>query len=134
MPPLSRHSQPLARDSYQSLSDYHLFSQYMLQSQVRDRVFIAALTTFKTELRRIKKVAQLRHASLDWYLSELRELRQQFDSHMGMLRHQRLIQFTLPMELTLLAARAQWFMRYQGPQIRRGWRREGLRQYMSDGQ
>ncbi|MEO0541717.1 MAG: hypothetical protein AAFZ80_12765 [Cyanobacteria bacterium P01_A01_bin.105] len=134
MQPLSRHPQQLARDSYRSLSDYHLFSQYMLQGQVRDRVFIAALTTFKTELRRIKKVAQLRHASLDWYLSELRELRQQFDRHVGMLRRQGLIQFTLPMELALWAARAQWFMQYQAPQIRQGWRRSGVRQYMSDGQ
>ena len=51
----------------------------------------------------------------------LNELRHQFDDYVATLRRRKLIQFTLPMELALFATRAQWFIHYQGPQIRRGW-------------
>lgn len=121
MPHLSSQPQRIAEEQYQSLSKSHIFAQYMLQDQMRDQVFLASLTTFKTELNRIQKVAKLRRASLDWYLGELRELRQQFDTYISTLRRQGLIQFTLPMELALFATRTQWFMRFQGPQIRQGW-------------
>ncbi|MBE9068382.1 hypothetical protein IQ260_17155 [Leptolyngbya cf. ectocarpi LEGE 11479] len=121
MPHLSSQPQRIAEEQYKSLSKTHIFTQYMLQDQMRDQVFMASLTTFKTELNRIQKAAKLRHASLDWYLSELRELRQQFDTYISTLRRKGLIQFTFPMELALFATRAQWFLRFQGPQIRRGW-------------
>lgn len=125
MPHLSSQPQRIADEQYQSLAKSHLFAQYMLQDQMRDQVFMASMTTFKTELNRIQKSAKLRHASLDWYLGELRELRQQFDTYISMLRRKGLIQFTFPMELALFATRAQWFIRFQGPQIRRGWQQAG---------
>ncbi|ESA34807.1 hypothetical protein N836_15415 [Leptolyngbya sp. Heron Island J] len=118
---ISSQSQRIAEAQHQSLINAHLFTQYMLQGQMRDQVFMASLTTFRTELNRIKKSASLRHASLDWYLAELNELKQQFDTYIHTLRRQGLIQFTLPMELALFATRVQWFTCYQGPQIRRGW-------------
>ncbi len=118
---LSSQPQRIAEEQHQSLVNAHLFTQYMLQDQIRDQVFRASLTTFRTELRRIQKSASLRHADLDWYLAELNELKQQFDTYISTLRRKGLIQFTLPMELALFATRAQWFMRYQGPQIRQGW-------------
>ncbi|MDV3353495.1 hypothetical protein D0962_13360 [Leptolyngbyaceae cyanobacterium CCMR0082] len=121
MRPISKRPQQIADSQYQALSTQHLFSQYMLQDQMRDQVFMASLSTFKAELQRIKKSASLRHASLDWYLDELNELRQQFDTYVSTLRRKGLIQFTLPMELALFATRSQWFINYQGPQIRRGW-------------
>ena len=117
----SKNAQQIADSNYQSLSNQHLFSQYMLQNQMRDQVFIASLNTFKAELKRIKKTATLRHATLDWYLAELKDLRQQFDDYVKTLRRQGLMEFTLPMELALFGTRAQWFMQYQGPQIRNGW-------------
>lgn len=117
----SKNAQKIADSNYQSLSNQHLFSQYMLQNQVRDQVFIASLNTFKAELQRIKKSAALRHATLDWYLAELKHLRQQFDDYVKTLRRQGLMEFTLPMELALFGTRAQWFVQYQGPQIRNGW-------------
>lgn len=125
--------QPI-EEQYQPLMNAHPFSQYMLQDQMRDEVFMAALSKFKTELRRIKKTARLRHASLDWYLTELNVLRQEFDSYVATLRRQGLIQFTLPMTLALFATRAQWFMYYQGPQVRRGWQEaaQGFQQISSD--
>ena len=112
--------QPI-EDQSQAVINAHLFSQYMLQDQMRDTVFMAALSKFRAELQRIQKTAKLRHATLEWYLTELDILRQEFDSYVGTLRRQGLIQFTLPMELALFVTRAQWFMYYQGPQIRRGW-------------
>lgn len=131
MPNLSNQPQRIAEAQHQSLTNAHLFTQYMLQDQMRDQVFMASLTTFRTELRRIQKAARLRHASLDWYLSELCELRRQFDVYVGMLRRKGLIQFTFPMELALFVTRAQWFMRYQGPQIRHGWQQvaQGFHRY-----
>ncbi|MEA5465928.1 hypothetical protein [Leptothoe sp. PORK10 BA2] len=133
MPDLSQPPQQLVQEQSQSLSTAHLFSQYMLQDQMRDQVFMASLTTFRSELQRIKKSAKLRHASLDWYLTKLRELRQQFDTYVGTLRKKGLIQFTLPMELALFATRAQWFFHYQGPQIRNGWQQaaQGFQQISS---
>ena len=130
---LSNRPQHIAEEQQQSLVNAHLFTQYMLQEQMRDRLFMASLTTFRTELRRIQKSAHLRQADLDWYLTALRELKQQFDSYVTTLRRKRLIQFTLPMELALFATRAQWFMHYQGPQIRQGWQQaaQGFQQ-MSD--
>lgn len=80
---------------------------------------MASLTTFRSELQRIQKSS--RHANLDWYLAELNELKQQFDTYVRTLRQKGLIQFTLPMEMALFATHAQWFMHYQAPQIRRGW-------------
>lgn len=126
----SKRPQQIADRNRQALSGQHLFSQYMLQDQMRDQVFMASLSTFRTELKRIKKSAVLRHASLEWYLGELQELRRQFDVYVRALRQKGLIQFTLPMELALFATRAQWFMRYQGPQIRYGWQQaaEGFQQ------
>ena len=121
MRPISKRPQQIADSHYQALSTQHLFSQYMLQDQMRDQVFMASLSTFKIELQRIKKSASLRRANLDWYLDELNELRQQFDTYVSTLRRKGLIQFTLPMELALFATRSQWFINYQGPQIRRGW-------------
>ncbi|NEQ51197.1 MAG: hypothetical protein F6K11_13850 [Leptolyngbya sp. SIO3F4] len=118
---LSRNSQRIATDKYQSLRSAHLFSEYMLQNQVRDEVFLASLTRFRSELGRIKKLSQLRHSNLDWYLAELNELKHQFDNYVNMLRRKGLLQFTLPMELALFATRSQWFMHYQIPQIHRGW-------------
>ncbi len=118
---ISKRSQHIADKNYQALSTQHLFSQHMLQDKMRDQIFMASLSTFRTELERIKKSASLRHASLDWYLTELNELKQQFDTYVGTLRRKGLIEFTLPMEMALLAIRAQWFIHYQGPQIRRGW-------------
>lgn len=118
---ISKNSQHIAKDNYQALSNVHFFSQYMLQDQVRDEVFMASLTTFRSELKRIKKVVKLRHTNLDWYLTELNELKHQFDTYVSTLRQKGLLQFTLPMELALFATRAQWFVHYQGPQIRRGW-------------
>ncbi|MEM7061797.1 MAG: hypothetical protein AAF572_01355 [Cyanobacteria bacterium P01_B01_bin.77] len=134
MPHLSSQPQRIAEEQYKSLSKSHLFTQYMLQDQVRDQVFMASLTTFKAELNRIQKVAKLRHVNLDWYLSKLHELRQQFDTYISMLRRQGLIQFTFPMELALFATRAQWFIRFQGPQIRRGWQQaaQGFQQLYDD--
>ena len=130
---LSNQPQQIAEDQQQSLTNAHLFTQYMLQEQMRDQVFMASLTTFRTELRRIQKSALLRHAPLDWYLAALRELKQQFESYVTALRRRKLIQFTLPMELALFATRTQWFMHYQGPQIRQGWQQaaQGFQQ-MSD--
>ncbi|MGD1853456.1 MAG: hypothetical protein ACFB2W_04330 [Leptolyngbyaceae cyanobacterium] len=122
---LSGQPQRIADERQKSLSKVHLFSQYMLQDQLRDEVFRASLTTFRSELQRIKKTARLRHASLDWYLNELNELRRQFDTYVSTLRQQGLIQFTLPIKLALFATRAQWFMHYQGPQISRGWQQAG---------
>ncbi len=132
---ISKNSQYIADKNYQSLSKQHLFSQYMLQDQMRDQIFMASLNTFRTELQRIKKSASLRHASLDWYLTELNELKHQFDTYVGTLRRKGLIQFTLPMELALFASRAQWFIRYQGPQIRRGWQQaaQGFQQLSNPG-
>ena len=121
MAKISNNSQRIADARYQSLSKTHFFSQYMLQDQVRDEVFMASLTTFRSELKRIKKTARLRKTDLDWYLAELNELQRQFDNYVHTLRKKGLMQFTLPMELALFATRAQWFMQYQGPQIRRGW-------------
>ncbi|MBT9315172.1 hypothetical protein [Leptothoe spongobia] len=118
---ITKNSQQIADDKYQALSNVHFFSQYMLQNQVRDEVFMASLTTFRSELQRIKKVAKLRHANLNWYLAELNELKHQFDTYVRTLRQKGLLQFTLPMELALFATRTQWFIHYQGPQIRRGW-------------
>lgn len=117
----AKRPQQIADCSYQSISRQHLFSQYMLQDQMRDQVFMASLSTFRTELQRIRKSAQLRKANLEWYLGELQELRSQFDNYVKTLRHKGLVQFTLPMELALFATKAQWFIRYQGPQIRYGW-------------
>lgn len=117
----AKRPQQIADCSHQSISGQHLFSQYMLQDQMRDQVFMASLSTFRAELQRIKTSAQLRHAHLEWYLAELQELRSQFDHYVKTLRHKGLIQFTLPMELALFATKAQWFIRYQGPQIRYGW-------------
>ena len=113
----------------QSLSNGHFFSEYMLQDQMRDDVFIASLTAFRSELHRIKKVARLRRAGLDWYLMKLSELKQQFDIYIHTLRQQKLLQFTLPMELALWATHVQWFSHYQVPQIYRGWQQaaEGFR-------
>lgn len=122
MRPISKRPQQIADANYKALSNQHLFSQYMLQDQMRDQVFMTSLHTFRTELKRIKKSASLRHASLDWYLTQLDDLKQQFDTYVRTLRHKGLIQFTLPMELALLATRSQWFISYQGPQIRQGWR------------
>ena len=121
MADLSKNSQNIANESYQALSNVHFFSQYMLQDQVRDEVFMASLTTFRSELKRIKKIANLRHTNLDWYLAELNGLKHQFENYVSTLRQKGLLQFTLPMELALLATRAQWFIHYQGPQISRGW-------------
>lgn len=118
---LSNQPQRIAEEQQQSLANAHLFTQYMLQDQMRDQVFMASLTTFRAELRRIQKSASLRHTNLDWYLDALNELRHQFDDYVATLRRKKLIQFTLPMELALFATRAQWFIHYQGPQIRRGW-------------
>ena len=131
---ISKRSQQVADSSYQALSRQHLFSQYMLQDQMRDQVFMASLSTFRAELQSLKKTAALRHASLEWYLSELRELRHQFDSYVSTLRQKGLIQFTLPMELALLATRTQWFMHYQAPQIRYGWQQaaQGFRSIYDD--
>ncbi|MEM9807906.1 MAG: hypothetical protein AAF959_21780 [Cyanobacteria bacterium P01_D01_bin.56] len=117
----AKRPQQIADLSHQSISRQHLFSQYMLQDQMRDQVFMASLSTFRTELQRIRKSAQLRKANLEWYLGELQELRSQFDNYVKTLRHKGLVQFTLPMELALFATKAQWFIRYQGPQIRYGW-------------
>ena len=117
----SQRPQQIADRNYQALSNQHIFSQYMLQDQMRDQVFMASLNTFRTQLNRIQKSANLRQASLEWYLAELQELRHQFDTYVRLLKSKGLIQFTLPMELALFATRAQWFMRYQGPQIRYGW-------------
>lgn len=117
----AKRPQQIADCSHQSISRQHLFSQYMLQDQMRDQVFMASLSTFRTELQRIRKSAQLRKANLEWYLGELQELRSQFDNYVKTLRHKGLVQFTLPMELALFATKAQWFIRYQGPQIRYGW-------------
>ncbi len=124
--------QPIEEQS-QTLINAHLFSQYMLQDQMRDTVFMMALSKFRAELQRIQKTAKLRHATLDWYLAELNILRQEFDNYVGTLRRQGLIQFTLPMELALFATRAQWFIRYQGPQIHRGWQEaaQGFQQLSS---
>ena len=121
MSEFSHHPQRLVQEQSSSLDNDHLFSQYMLQDQMRDQIFMASLTTFTTELQRLKKSAKLRRASLDWYLTKLRALRHQFDIYVSTLRKKGLIQFTLPMELALFATRAQWFIHYQGPQIRRGW-------------
>ena len=121
MSEFSHHPQRLVQEKSSSLDNDHLFSQYMLQDQMRDQIFMASLTTFTTELQRLKKSAKLRRASLDWYLTKLRALRHQFDIYVSTLRKKGLIQFTLPMELALFATRAQWFIHYQGPQIRRGW-------------
>ena len=118
---IPKRPQQIADSHDQALSNQHLFSQYMLQNQMRDQVFMASLNTFRAELKRIKKSAALRHADLDWYLAELNEVKRQFDHYTRTLRRQGLIQFTLPMELALFATRAQWFVQYQGPQIRRGW-------------
>lgn len=133
MPDLSQHPQRLVQEQSQSFNTTHLFSQYMLQNQMRDQVFMASLTTFRSELQRIQKSAKLRHASLDWYLTKLRELRQQFDAYVSTLRKKGLIQFTLPMELALFATRSLWFCHYQGPQIRNGWQQaaQGFQQISS---
>ena len=132
---ISKRPQQIADSNYQALSTQHLFSQYMLQDHMRDQVFMASLSTFRSELQRIKKSALLRHASLDWYLTELNELKQQFNTYVSTLRRKGLIQFTLPMELALFATRAQWFIRYQGPQIRRGWQQaaQGFQQMSNPG-
>ena len=121
MSDLSKQPQKFVQEQSQPFSNDHLFSQYMLQDQMRDQIFMASLTTFRTELKRIKKSAKLRRASLDWYLTKLQELRHQFDIYVSTLRQKGLIQFTLPMELALFATRVQWFIHYQGPQIRQGW-------------
>lgn len=133
MSKLSSNSQWIAQDRYQSLSKTHLFSQYMLQDQVRDEVFMASLTTFRSELQRIKKAS--RHQDLDKYLAQLNELNKQFDTYVNTLRKKGLIQFTLPMELALFATRTQWFIQYQGPQIRRGWQEaaQGFQQISNPG-
>ena len=101
---------------------------------MRDQVFMASLTTFRTELNRIQKAAKLRHADLKWYLDELQELKQQFETYVRALRRKGLMEFTLPMELALFATRVQWFIRYQGPQIRYGWQQaaEGFQQMYDD--
>ncbi|MEO0866855.1 MAG: hypothetical protein AAFY17_00120 [Cyanobacteria bacterium J06642_11] len=118
---ISKRPQQVADSHYQSLDRQHLFSQYMLQDHMRDQVFMAALNTFRVELQRIHKSAAVRQASLEWYISELQELRHQFDAYVSTLRQRGLIQFTLPMELALFATRAQWFLQYQCPQVRYGW-------------
>lgn len=125
MRPRPKQPQRIAEEHYQALSNAHIFSQYMLQHKMRDQLFMDSLTTFRAELKRIQKRSKLRRASLDWYLTEMTKLKQQFDHYIHTLRHKGLIQFTLPMELALTAARAQWFMHYQGPQIRHGWQRAG---------
>ena len=131
---LAKNSQRIADAQSKSLSTAHLFSQYMLQDQMRDQVFMASLTTFRTELNRIQKAAKLRHADLKWYLDELQELKQQFETYVRALRRKGLMEFTLPMELALFATRVQWFIRYQGPQIRYGWQQaaEGFQQMYDD--
>jgi hypothetical protein len=97
------------------------FSRYILQGMVRDNVFKAALLAFKTQMQQLAKTRRLRQTGLDWYLQELRDLRSQFDTHIQTLRRQRLIEFTLPIELSLFSVRAQWFWQYQAPQIQQGW-------------
>ncbi|MEO0396162.1 MAG: hypothetical protein AAF243_09290 [Cyanobacteria bacterium P01_A01_bin.137] len=136
MSDFSNHPQRLVQEQSSSLNNDHLFSQYMLQDQMRDQIFMASLTTFSTELQRLKKSAKLRRASLDWYLTKLQELRHQFDIYIRTLRQKGLIQFTLPMELALFATRARWFVHYQGPQIRRGWQQaaQGFQQMSAPGE
>ena len=133
MSKLSRNSQRIAQDRYQTLSKTHFFSQYMLQDQVRDEVFTASLTTFRSELQRIKPASHPQ--DLDRYLWQLNELKQQFDTYVSTLRQKGLLQFTLPIELALFATRAQWFIHYQGPQIRRGWHQaaQGFQQLSDPG-
>ncbi|MEM6254019.1 MAG: hypothetical protein AAF821_13955 [Cyanobacteria bacterium P01_D01_bin.156] len=121
MPNLSERPQQVADQSYNALSGQHLFSQYMLQDQMRDQVFMTSLSVFRAQLRRIKKSATLRPGNLARYLSELRELRSQFDAYATTLRQKGVIQFTLAMELALWATRAEWFLHYQCPQVRYGW-------------
>lgn len=121
MSKLSRDAISALENQQRDLKSQPAFNQYALQGQMRDRVFQSALLNFKAQMKRLPILAKRRQAGLEWYLKEMQELRSQFDTHIKSLRKQGVIEFTMPMELALASVRTQWFLQYQGPQIRLGW-------------
>ena len=95
------------------------FNAYCRQGQLRDEAFRTSLTAFRIRVQNLRELEP--KIGIQNYIKGMDLLRSQFDAYIQTLRRNGLLEFTLPVNLSLAWVRTQWFWQYQGPQIRQGW-------------
>ncbi|MEO1510118.1 MAG: hypothetical protein AAFU84_20965 [Cyanobacteria bacterium J06633_23] len=95
------------------------FNAYRRQGQLRDEAFRTSLTAFRVRVEHLRDLEP--QIGLQDYILGMDLLRSQFDAYIQTLRRNGLLEFTLPINLSLAWVRIQWFWQYQTPQVRHGW-------------